>query len=461
MQPGQTFGLSGSDVWGRVNPDFCGFPTVSIATDVVILQRSTPAGQTILFDGIGNPLLDASDLGAATDAGFRLNVTFFDHCDWDFMFDMLFMGEMFSRQSVDPSGGVNLFFYQGVAVDPVDTATFRSDLDTGEFNVRRRFGPYVACSAACVILELSEHLDFNDSGQRRLHVAIGQSVDRWPAGAEAVAPLGGYGRLFAVGKYGIYNNRFEVAAQASVLNPSSAVHSTVRNVVTCGIAACRVNVSATALRTPDTTCSSPGRSSVPDAAAARTSSAVVRPSTPLPATAPTPPRGPAPAAAPQASTSRPPQAAGGAQRGARPHPLTPATPDLPRTTRRETGPTPPRSPSRRRPRRTSRTPPPRRRPARLGMKRHDHTGERRRDLDHGLRGLHLGDRLVQVHGVALGDEPRDDLGLGQALTADPAAGRRARPSVRHRPSRARRRCARRSAGSAARARPAGTARPTP
>ena len=27
-------------------------------------------------------------------------------------------------------------------------------------------------------------------------------------------PLWGYGRLFAVGKYGIYNNRYEVAAQA-------------------------------------------------------------------------------------------------------------------------------------------------------------------------------------------------------------------------------------------------------
>ena len=147
--------MSGSDVWGRVNPGFYGFPTISIATDVVVLQRSAPAGQTILFDDLFNPLLDASDLGAATEAGFRLNVTFFDHCNWDFMFDMLLMGEMQSRQTVDSSGGVNLFFYQGVAVDPVDTATFRSDLDTGEFNARYRLSPYLALLGGVRYLELS------------------------------------------------------------------------------------------------------------------------------------------------------------------------------------------------------------------------------------------------------------------------------------------------------------------
>jgi len=213
--PADSFIQSGSDVWGRINPNFYGFPTVSIATDLVILSRSTPSSNPILWDALDNPILDASDLGSASDAGARLNITFFDHWQWDFMFDFLFMGEMVSRQTVDTSGGVNLYFYQGVAVDPVDTAIFRSDLDTGEFNVRRRFGPMFAMLGGVRYLELSEELNFNEGGG--LGGYTSQSDNRLfggQLGVEGVLPLSGFGRLFAIGKYGIYNNRYNVAAQA-------------------------------------------------------------------------------------------------------------------------------------------------------------------------------------------------------------------------------------------------------
>ena len=45
----------------------------------------------------------------------------------------------------------------------------------------------------------------------------------------------------------------------------------------------------------------------------------------------------------------------------------------------------------------------------------DAPGERRRDLDRGLRGLHLDERLVQRDLVAGRDQPRDDLALLQTL----------------------------------------------
>ncbi len=211
----ESFLQSGSDVWGRINPQFGGFPTVSIATDVVVLQRSAPASQAILFDALDNPLLDAADLGSPSQAGARINLTFFDHWDWDFMFDMLVMGDMTSRRSVDPSGGVNLYFYQGVAADPVDTALFRSDLDSGEFNVRRRLSSMLALLGGVRYVELSEELNFNEGGG--LGGYTSQSDNRLlggQLGAEGVLPLWGYGRLFATGKYGIYNNRYNVAAQA-------------------------------------------------------------------------------------------------------------------------------------------------------------------------------------------------------------------------------------------------------
>ena len=213
--PGTDF-FSGADVWGRVNPAFCGFPTFSVSTDVVVLGRSTPVPQTIVFDGSLNPLIDAADFGTPTDAGARINLTFFDHWDWDFMLDMLFMGEMVSRENFNASGGVTLFFYQGVAVDPVNTAEMRSDLDTGELNMRRRFGPNAALLLGVRYLELSENLDFftttATSGYRS---QIDNRLIGGQLGAEGVVPLWGYGRLFATGKTGIYNNRYHIAAQAS------------------------------------------------------------------------------------------------------------------------------------------------------------------------------------------------------------------------------------------------------
>jgi len=211
----QSVGLSGSDIWGRVNPQFYGFPTVSFAADLVVLQRSTPAAQPILFDNLGNSLLNTADFGNPAQAGARLNLTFFDRWDWDFMLDLLFMGEMTSQRTVDRSGGVNLFFYQGVAVDPVDTASFRSALDTGEFNARRRLSPQLALLGGVRYLQLAEDLDFNLGGAPGGYTS--QADNRLfggQLGAEGVLPLWGYGRLFATGKYGIYNDHFRVSAQA-------------------------------------------------------------------------------------------------------------------------------------------------------------------------------------------------------------------------------------------------------
>jgi hypothetical protein len=208
--------LSGSEIWGRVNPEFSGFPTFAVSTDVVILGRSTPAAQTIVFDGSDNPLLDATSFGNPTDAGARINLTFFDQCDWDFMLDMLFMGEMHARQRFDNSNGVNLYFYQGIAVDPVNTADMLSDLDTGEFNARRRLSPNLALLVGVRYLELSENLNFfRGSVNTGYRSHTDNRLFGGQLGAEGVVPLWGFGRLFATGKYGIYNNRYEVGAQAS------------------------------------------------------------------------------------------------------------------------------------------------------------------------------------------------------------------------------------------------------
>jgi hypothetical protein len=215
--PDAAFALSGADVWGRVNPAFCGFPTVSFSTDVVVLGRSTPSAQTILLDGAAvNPLLDASDFGNPSSAGARLNLTFYDQCDWDFMFDMLFMSDPRVDREVDNSNGVTLFFYQGVAADPVNMAGFTSDLDTGEFNVRRRFGSQFALLGGFRYLELSESLNFdNNSTNGGYSSQADNRLIGGQFGAEGVVPLWGFGRLFATGKYGAYNNRFMVAAQAT------------------------------------------------------------------------------------------------------------------------------------------------------------------------------------------------------------------------------------------------------
>jgi hypothetical protein len=61
----------------------------------------------------------------------------------------------------------------------------------------------------------------------------------------------------------------------------------------------------------------------------------------------------------------------------------------------------------------------------------DDAGIRRRQLDERLRRLDLDERVVDLHGVAGLDPPRDDLGLGEAL---PGVGEAELLDVRHRAS---------------------------
>jgi hypothetical protein len=218
----------GPGVWGRVNPDFWGYPTVSFASDLVVLSRAAPHPQTILYDGTFNPLLDASELGSTSAAGGRFNLTFFGVSGWDIMFDGLFMDDFNTQRRVNPSNGVNLIFYQGLAVAPIDTASYRSRLDTGEFNVRRRLNPQLALLAGIRELQLSENLDFTQASANSAYTSqTGNRLFGFQLGAEAVLPARGYGRFFASGKYGIYNNRFRVGAQAT--SGGSPIHVQVQD----------------------------------------------------------------------------------------------------------------------------------------------------------------------------------------------------------------------------------------
>jgi hypothetical protein len=223
--------LGDPGVWGRVNPGSSGYPTVSFASDLVILSRAAPASQTILYDGSFNPLLDASQLGGSSAAGGRFNLTFFDPSGWDVMFDGLFMDEFDRRRTVDSSGGVNLIFYQGLAVAPVDTVSYRSRLNTGELNVRRRLSPQLGLLAGIRSLQLSEDTDFSQASANSNYTSqAGNRLFGVQLGAEAVLPARGYGRVFASGKYGVYNDRFRIGAQAS--SGGSPIHVQVRDDMT-------------------------------------------------------------------------------------------------------------------------------------------------------------------------------------------------------------------------------------
>ena len=167
---------------------------------------------------------------------------------------------------------------------------------------------------------------------------------------------------------------------------SSAVQSTVRNTVTCGIAACRSRLSAIARRVePASVEPAVAGSAVPrpPSAAARTSSAVIRPSGPAPVTdARSMPssfasfRTGGVALTPSAD----PAAAGASTAVERHQRLA----DRDGTARRP-------------------------------VQRGHHPRERRRDLDRRLRGLDLDEWLVQRDGVADLDEPGDDLAFLETL----------------------------------------------
>src|SRR5262245_12603942 len=188
---------------------------ISAAADLVVLSRPAPLNQPILFDGSFNTILDASQLGSTSAAGGRFNVTFFNPNGWDFIIDGLFMDEFDTRRNIDASGGVNLIFYQGIALAQVNTVSYRSDLDTGEFNLRRRLSPQFALLGGIRVLQLAENFDFTDAASSGGYFSqTGNRLFGGQLGAEVVLPARGYGRFFASGKYGIYDNRFKVNAQA-------------------------------------------------------------------------------------------------------------------------------------------------------------------------------------------------------------------------------------------------------
>jgi hypothetical protein len=208
--------VQGVATWGRINPDFARSPTVSFSADLVVLQRSSPTPLPILWDGNwAAPMLDASDLGTAWSSGGRFNLTFLDECGWDFMLEGLVLGDFTSQRSVDTSGGVNLLFYWAEALEPVDTVYSRSDLDSVEFNVRRRLGPHVAVLAGLRYLTLEEEVNFATlaTPNSGYFSQTDNQLFGIQGGFEVVLPARGLGRLFASGKFGVFNNRYHVAAQ--------------------------------------------------------------------------------------------------------------------------------------------------------------------------------------------------------------------------------------------------------
>jgi hypothetical protein len=151
---------------------------------------------------------------------------------WDFMFDGLFMDDFDRRRSVDASSGVNLIFYQGLALDPVNTISSSSRLNTGELNVRKRLIPQLGLLAGIRELQLNEDFDFfqASSSNSAYRSQSGNRLFGFQLGAEAVLPARGYGRFFAMGKYGVYNNRFQVSAEA--LSGGAPIHMKVHDDMT-------------------------------------------------------------------------------------------------------------------------------------------------------------------------------------------------------------------------------------
>src|SRR5262249_49448175 len=128
-----------------------------------------------------------------------------------------FMGAFQSQRTVDTSNGVTLFFYNGVAVNPVNTVWSRSVLDSEEFNLRRRLSPNFALLGGMRALQLNEHLNFGQLGDPSAGYfsQTANGLFGGQLGFEAVVPARGSSRFFGTAKYGIYDNRFKVSAQAT------------------------------------------------------------------------------------------------------------------------------------------------------------------------------------------------------------------------------------------------------
>jgi hypothetical protein len=195
-------------------------PKVQFTLDLLVMDRDDAGSYPLLVDtATGDVLLRTGGLIQDAEPGVRMSLTLLDDAGYDVEFSYLGLdtfGDPITRSSDDP---ITFVFYGGTPANPQTsyTADYRSELNSGEINLRKRLGSQVTALAGFRFLELRENFNIlSDRG------GFFSSTDNDLYGFQ----LGGDVQLFRVRrslvfstvKAGVYYNNADVAAKADTPN---------------------------------------------------------------------------------------------------------------------------------------------------------------------------------------------------------------------------------------------------
>ena len=206
-------------------------PKVQFTVDLLIMDRADTGSNPLLVDmETGEVLLSTGGLIQDAEPGARLGLILLDQeGGYDVEFSYLGLdtfGDPVTRSSNNPIGFV---FFDGFPANPQSSYTvdYRSELNSGEINLRKRFGPQVSWIAGFRFLELRERFNIlSDSG------GFFSNTDNDLYGFQ----LGGDVQLFRVHrslvfstvKAGVYYNNADVSAASPILRAAQSVLSTTK-----------------------------------------------------------------------------------------------------------------------------------------------------------------------------------------------------------------------------------------
>jgi hypothetical protein len=193
-------------------------PRVQFTLDLLVLDRTGTDSEPLLIDTqTGAVLLNTDGVLDDAEAGLRAGITILGDDGYDLEFSYLGLDTLenvVTRTSPNP---IAFAFFGGLPSNPQQSyaVDYRSDLGSGEINVRRRLGPQVTWLAGFRFLELRENFDILSGANRGFFSNTDNDLYGLQLGGDVHLFRVRRSLLFSTVKAGVYYNNADVTATAA------------------------------------------------------------------------------------------------------------------------------------------------------------------------------------------------------------------------------------------------------
>lgn len=191
-------------------------PFATLIVDALWLNRSLADSQDILFDGLGEPILNVTDVDLDAEAGARVELVLYHELGYDLQMGYFGINEYRTLEQRTAPGATYLFF-GGSPLAPIDTYTveYTSKMSNGELNARWRVHHHWALLAGPRITDLQEVFNVLTGPMTGVFSDIDNDLYGFQIGGQGVLWTNGYARFESTLKGGIFHNNADVYAEAT------------------------------------------------------------------------------------------------------------------------------------------------------------------------------------------------------------------------------------------------------